>query len=87
MYTRLSLVPSPEWALHITVYRVLRITCHTRARDGGACDVAFFVIMCASLVPKPHPQEEERVWYLMSEFLVVLTQHVRKTNNPIRLLD
>ena len=23
-----------------------------------------------SLVPRPHPQEEERVWYLTSEFLV-----------------
>ena len=40
-----------------------------------------------SLVPRPHPQEEERVWYLTSEFLVVLSQHVRKTGNPIRLLD
>ena len=36
-----------------------------------------------SLVPRPHPHEEERV---TSEFLVVLSQHVRKTGNPIRLL-
>ena len=43
--------------------------------------------LCSSLVPRPHPQEEERVWYLMSEFLVVLRQHVRKTGNPIRSLD
>ena len=28
-----------------------------------------------SLVPRPHPQEEERVWYLTSAFLVVLSQH------------
>ena len=28
-----------------------------------------------SLVPRPHPREEERVWYLTSEFLVVLSQH------------
>ena len=28
-----------------------------------------------SLVPRPHPQEEERVLYLTSEFLVVLNQH------------
>ena len=27
------------------------------------------------------------VWYLTSEFLVVLSQHVRKTGNPIRWLD
>ena len=27
------------------------------------------------------------VWYITSEFLVVLSQHVRKTGNPIRLLD
>ena len=29
----------------------------------------------------------KRVWYLTSEFLVVLSQHVRKTGSPIRLLD
>ena len=40
-----------------------------------------------SLVTRPHPQEGERVWYITSEFLVVLSQHVRKTGNPIRLLD
>ena len=41
---------------------------------------------------RPHPQVGERVWYITSEFLVVpsmvvLSQHVRKTGNPIRLLD
>ena len=40
-----------------------------------------------SLVTRPHPQEGERVWYITSEFLVVLSQHVLKTGNPIRLLD
>ena len=40
-----------------------------------------------SLVTRPHPQEGGRVWYITSEFLVVLSQHVRKTGNPIRLLD
>ena len=40
-----------------------------------------------SLVTRPHPQEGERVWYITSEFLVVLSQHVQKTGNPIRLLD
>ena len=39
------------------------------------------------LMTRPHPQEGERVWYIMSEFLVVLSQHVRKTGNPIGLLD
>ena len=36
---------------------------------------------------RPHPQEGKRVWYIMSELLVVLSQHVRKTGNPIGLLD
>ena len=40
-----------------------------------------------SLVPRPYPQEGERVWYITSEFLVVPSQNVRKTGNPIRLLD
>ena len=35
----------------------------------------------------PPPKREKRVWYLTTEFLVVLSQHVRKTGNPIRLLD
>ena len=26
-------------------------------------------------MPRPHPHEEERVWYLTSEFLVVLSKH------------
>ena len=38
--------------------------------------------------PDPHvTPSRKRVWYLTSEFLVVLSQHVRKTGNPIRLLD
>ena len=40
----------------------------------------------SSLVLRPHPTGEG-VCYLTSEFLVVLSQHVRKTGNPIRLLD
>ena len=38
--------------------------------------------------PDPHvTPSRKRVWYLTSEFLVVLSQHVRKTGNPIRSLD
>ena len=39
-------------------------------------------------VPDPHvTPARKRVWYLTSEFLVVLSQHVWKTGNPIRSLD
>ena len=48
---------------------------------------ASFGLPVDSLVTRPHPQEGERVWYITSEFLVVLSQHVQKTGNPIRLLD
>ena len=38
--------------------------------------------------PDPHvTPSRKRVWYLTSEFLVVLSQHVRKTGNPMRSLD
>ena len=38
--------------------------------------------------PDPHvTPAQKRVWCLTSEFLVVLSQHVRKTGKPIRLLD
>ena len=48
-----------------------------------ACDGGWVVS-----VPDPHvTPARKRVWYLTSEFLVVLSQHVRKTGNPIRLLD
>ena len=48
--------------------------------------------MCAGLdvvsAPDPHvTPSQKRVWYLTSECLVVLSQHVRKTGNPIRSLD
>ena len=42
------------------------------------------------LVSVPDPDvtpARMRVWCLKSEFLVVLSQHVRKTGNPIRALD
>ena len=38
--------------------------------------------------PDPHvTPSRKRVWYLTSECLVVLSQLVRKTGNPIRSLD
>ena len=41
----------------------------------------------SSLVPRPLPCFVRKwVWYIRSEFLVVLSQVVGKTGNPIRLL-
>ena len=34
------------------------------------------VMVDCSLVPRPHPQKEERVWYTSSAFWVLLTWHV-----------
>ena len=45
---------------------------------------------CIDLVSAPDlhvTPARKRVWYLTSEFLVVLSQHVRKMGNPIRSLD
>ena len=39
------------------------------------------------LITKRHKSGWKRVWYIRFNFLVVLSQHVRKTGNPIRLPD
>ena len=38
-----------------------------------------------SLVPRPHPQEKKRVWWLLSVFLVVLTRQSYLWDTGIRL--
>ena len=64
--------------------------CHTRSTEPYFYEAAYLYVrdsLSLSLVTRPHPQEGERVWYITSEFLVVLSQHIQKTGNPIRLLD
>ena len=60
---------------------IIRMTFDPRAQKSGG----------SSLVTRPHPHpKRERgsgIIIITSEFLVVLSQHVRKTGNPIRLLD
>ena len=58
---------------------------------------AFYHVMRTATVIKRHrvvllgtcpdPTPTRRRGYLTSEFLVVLSQHVRKTGNPIKLLQ
>ena len=56
-----------------------------RSRRGTLSKMVSFIVVSA---PDPHvTPSRKRVWYLTSEFLVVLSQHVRKTANPIRSLD
>ena len=61
-------------------FRVFYYLCLHPLRGGGRTRLVS--------VPDPHvTPAQKRVWYLTSEFLVVLSQHVWKTGNPIRSLD
>ena len=58
-----------------------------RCRSPAQCCILRNSARCPSLVPRPLPCSARKwVWYIRSEFLVVLSQRVRKTGNPIRLL-
>ena len=55
-----------------------------KEEEGGGAGLGMGVVSA----PDPHvTPSRKRVWYLTSECLVVLSQHVRKTGNPIRSLD
>ena len=59
------------------------------SHQRSCLDTAVYTVVCGSLVSYPdshvHPPEK-RVWSLSKDFLVVLSQHVRKTGKPIRTL-
>ena len=51
-----------------------------------SCDTSLHCV--CSLSPRPsRAPVRKRVWYITSDFLVVLSQHVREMGNPIRLPD
>ena len=66
--------------LRVCAFGVVIFTCYTFLLPYTAY---LLLVSCPNLTL----QEGERILYIMSEFLVVLSQHVRKTGNPIRLLD
>ena len=68
--------PAPSVQAHARI----RITACACGKEGSGEMVVS--------APDPHvTPSRKRVWYLTSECLVVLSQHVRKTGNPIRSLD
>ena len=53
-------------------------SCSFKIKSDNSCmhmQLEFWT--CTSLVPRPRPQERKRVWWLLSDFLVVLTHHCR----------
>ena len=77
-----SLPPSILWPL--TYAKGHTCTCAKKCISMYSCRV---LTQIHSLGPRPlRAPARKRVWWLLKELLVVLTQHVRILGNPIRML-
>ena len=81
-----STVPILSAPLHAVAFSLVRLSFHIR-KLRAQLDVLVQQFVCAhaychsfslvfrdSLVPRPHPLMRKRVWWLLSDFLVVLSQ-------------
>ena len=63
-------------------------TFYTSTRAGGQGWLIVLGLVGVSIVPRPsRAPARKRVWNLSQDFLPLLSQHVRKTGNPIRTQD